>query len=153
MGDESSAKAIPFPIPDDAGSSWLNLRFDALMREIQHVGDKMDTAIKRLEKASEDHELRIRKAEHDHQLQVTELSNAKIALAQQGAERKADMASVEKDIARLEAKLDAVINQQNRNLQESRSFWQDLAMKTIPLALAGLAAGGSFAGVMEIFVR
>jgi len=152
MGDESSAKVLPMKVAD-TNQDWLNLRFDALMREIQHVGDKMDTAIKRLEKSSEDHEQRLRAAERERQLQAAELSTAKIELAQQGAERKADMASVEKDIARLEAKLDAVIEQQDRNLRESRSFWQELAMKAIPMALAAAAGGGSFYAAMEIFAR
>lgn len=131
-------------------SSLIEAHLKVFSVQITSLERTVDDALQRLEKIIEDHEKRHRDAENARHELAKELSAANTRIVQLEVERKADaeraradMAEVKADIARLEAKLDAVTAQQ-------LSMWQQIIVKALPVLLGVSGGGGLVVGFMEL---
>ena len=145
---EDATKTIPSPSPEPSGLIEAHLKvFSVQLTSLERT---VNDAFQRLEKIVEDHEKRHRDAEKARHELAKELSTANTRIVQLEAERKtdaerarADVAEVKADIARLEAKLDAVTARQ-------LSMWQQIVVKTMPILLGVGGGGGLVVGFMEL---
>ena len=145
---EDATKITPFPSPSPSGLIEAHLKVFSV--QLTSLEKTVDDAFRRLEKIVEDHEKRHRDAEKARHELAKELSTANTRIVQLEAERKtdaerarADVAEVKADIARLEAKLDAVTVRQ-------LSLWQQIVVKALPVLLGGVGGGGLVVGFMEL---
>lgn len=139
---EDTTKTVP--------SGLIEAHLKVFSVQITSLERTVDDALQRLEKIIEDHEKRHRDAEKARNELAKELSAANTRIVQLEVERKADaeraradMAEVKADIARLEAKLDAVTAQQ-------LSMWQQIIVKALPVLLGVGGGGGLVVGFMEL---
>jgi len=145
---EDATKTIPFPSMEPSGLIEAHLKVFSV--QLTSLEKTVNNAFQRLEKIVEDHEKRHRDAEKARHELAKELSTANTRIVQLEAERKtdaerarADVAEVKADIARLEAKLDAVTVRQ-------LSLWQQIVVKALPVLLGGVGGGGLVVGFMEL---
>ena len=145
---EDATKITPFPSPSPSGLIEAHLKVFSV--QLTSLEKTVNDAFQRLEKIIEDHEKRHRDAEKARHELAKELSTANTRIVQLEAERKtdaerarADVAEVKADIARLEAKLDAVTARQ-------LSLWQEVALRALPVLLGVGGGGGLVVGLMEL---
>ena len=145
---EDMTKTVPFQSSETSGLIEAHLKVFSV--QITSLERTVNDAFQRLEKIIEDHEKRHRDAEKARQELAKELSAANTRIVQLEVERKtdaerarADVAEVKADLARLEAKLDAVTARQ-------LSMWQQIVVKALPVLLGVGGGGGLVMGFMEL---